>query len=283
MNSKQAFQRLAAAAQTGFIRTGDVHDELASTNDRALELCSLPHLDTPAIVIARRQLRGRGQGQHTWWSGDGSLTTSVVLDIDEQRLAAAQLPRVGITTAVAICDAVRHPLAGTVDDKSIGIKWPNDVLIEDRKVAGILVENAHNKRPCPARLVVGIGININNSFAAAPSDIRQRGTSLCDCVGEIVDSASLLQELIRFLEQRIQQLSADDPQLHQDWARRCALRGRWVRISMGNNTVEGCCLGMAEDGALLVDTTSSDQGATRIYSGHVAFVGDSPPCRPFDS
>jgi hypothetical protein len=88
-----------------FVRHVEIHDEFPSTNDRAMQLTLFAALETPALIVARRQLAGRGRGGHSWWSSDGALTFSLVLEPAAWDIAVAQWPGLSLTAAVAVCDA----------------------------------------------------------------------------------------------------------------------------------------------------------------------------------
>ncbi|MCA9419132.1 MAG: biotin--[acetyl-CoA-carboxylase] ligase, partial [Candidatus Omnitrophica bacterium] len=130
-----------------FVRTVESYRELASTNDLALQRATIEALDTPLLVIAERQTAGRGRGGNQWWSAPGALTFSLLIDRETLDLREASDPRLSLTTGLAVSDAL-------VDILPIGdfqLKWPNDIYLESRKVAGILLERSSTT---PNRLVV---------------------------------------------------------------------------------------------------------------------------------
>ena len=87
-----------------FLRGIEHHDEIASTNDRALELCADASLPTPFLIITDRQTAGRGRGANRWWSSDGALLFSVIIDATAFSLPEFLWPQVSLTTGAAICD-----------------------------------------------------------------------------------------------------------------------------------------------------------------------------------
>ena len=120
-----------------FVRDVLIYDELESTSTAAAALAVEPGRAAPFVVWARRQTRGRGQRTNAWWSDEGSLTFTVVLDPAESGVRVDQQPRVALTTAVAIVEAVAD-LGWR--DPGLGVRWPNDVEANGRKIAGILPE-----------------------------------------------------------------------------------------------------------------------------------------------
>jgi BirA family transcriptional regulator, biotin operon repressor / biotin---[acetyl-CoA-carboxylase] ligase len=206
-----------------------VHHRLTdSTNERARELASLgaPH---GTVVTADEQSAGRGRQGREWVAAPGSsLLLSLIL-----RNASTTLP---LAAAVAVCEALPVEAA---------IKWPNDVWVEGRKVAGILVE----ARPQEGWAVLGIGVNVRD---APPIE---HVTSL----GGAVSVDELLQRLLLALDAW---LSRPLPEVLAAWRSRDALLGEPVRWQNGS----GKGAGIDESGALLVET---DSGRVALQAGEV--------------
>ena len=139
-----------------FAQAVEFHRELPSTNDLALRRAMHDELQTPFLVLAGFQTAGRGRGSNRWWSAPGALTFSLVLDTRRESPTGACAPRFSVTTALSLHDA----LSQYAPPGEIRLKWPNDVYLGPRKVAGILLEQSS---ACLNRLVVGVGINVNNS------------------------------------------------------------------------------------------------------------------------
>ncbi|MCA9443165.1 MAG: biotin--[acetyl-CoA-carboxylase] ligase [Candidatus Omnitrophica bacterium] len=242
-----------------FVRTVESYRELASTNDLALQRATIEALDTPLLVIAERQTAGRGRGGNQWWSAPGALTFSLLIDRETLDLREASDPRLSLTTGLAVSDA----LGDILPIGDFQLKWPNDIYLESRKVAGILLERSSTT---PNRLVVGIGVNVNNSLSAAPEDIRTSATSLHDTSGGDYRLSILLLTILNRLEVRYRMLADNDPRLAVEWEDRCYLRNRFVRVESGDGVVEGVCRGIDKEGALLIDTHS---GLHRLVNGVV--------------
>jgi BirA family transcriptional regulator, biotin operon repressor / biotin---[acetyl-CoA-carboxylase] ligase len=206
-----------------------VHHRLAdSTNERARELASLgaPH---GTLVTADEQTAGRGRQGREWVAAPGSsLLLSLVL-----READPALP---LAAAVAVCEALPVEAA---------IKWPNDIWIARRKVAGILVE----ARPQEGWAVLGLGVNVHD---APPIE---HVTSL----GSAIEVEELLERLLLTLDAW---LSRPLPEVLAAWRSRDALHGEAVRWQSGS----GKGAGIDESGALLVDT---DSGRVALQAGEV--------------
>lgn len=263
---------------TTFIRHAEVHDELGSTNDRATELARDLNVKLPALVVARQQTAGRGRGENSWWSADGALTFSVLLEPAEFGINTAAWPHLSLTTAVALCDALALEIpppqtsqfpTRTRPPSPIAIKWPNDIFLNDAKIAGILIESPGGPAPAKDRLVIGIGINVNNSRHLAPRGAVPNGIALCDFTKEQHDLQQALINLLNALHKRIEHLAANDPGLPASWQQLSWLTKQNVEVAAGSGLVSGTCLGIDFDGALLVD-----DGATthRVFSGTIRVV-----------
>jgi BirA family biotin operon repressor/biotin-[acetyl-CoA-carboxylase] ligase len=204
------------------------HRVTDSTNERARALAAAGAPDG-TLVTAGEQTAGRGRQGRSWVAGPGSsLLLSVVL-----RDPGEALPLAG---AVAVCEALPVPTA---------IKWPNDVWIERRKVAGILVES----RPQEGWAVLGVGVNVHE---APPIE---HVTSLDSAIGVEELLARVLVSLDRWL-------AAPLPDVLAAWRSRDALLGELVRWQNGSGTGAG----IDESGALLVETES---GRIALDAGEV--------------
>src|SRR5262249_38308999 len=133
----------------------DYHESIGSTSDRAMEIGALDETALPLLVVAEQQTAGRGRGADRWWSAKRALTVSLVLDAPHDRLPADRWPQVALLAGVAVCEA----LQGLAPRAELRVKWPNDVYLADGKVGGILCESIAGMSD---RLVVGIGVNVNN-------------------------------------------------------------------------------------------------------------------------
>lgn len=259
-----------------FLTRVDWHAVLPSTNDRALELAALESLETPLLILSDEQTAGRGRAANRWWSQRGALTFSLVLEPGADRgvldspssaetmrlplLRTDHWPRVALTAGLALCES----LAQLVPHLDFGLKWPNDVLLAGKKLAGILVEIPPVRPPVPRRLVLGMGVNVNNSLADAPAEIQATGTSLCDAGGLEFDSTELLLGWLTQFASNLQALAADQTDLATRWQARCVLTGKQIALQTGERELTGLCRGIEADGALLLDTPA---GRERLYAG----------------
>lgn len=249
--------RIAASALVARI---DFHDSLGSTSDRALELAAAGDQPLPLLVLAERQTGGRGRGTNRWWSGPGALTFSLVLEVLPERLAPERWPQLSLVAGLAVCETLEQLLPRA----ECRVKWPNDVFVNERKVCGILCESVPGWRD---RLVLGIGLNVNNSLAAAPAEVRESATSLVDIDGSARDVSAVLLGLLDRLDHRwtnLAQQSFED--LATEFRRRCYLSGRTLTVVGGGRTLVGRCQGIDDAGQLLLRTES---GLRHIVAGTI--------------
>ena len=240
-------------------------EQIDSTNDRALEIGNQPSIDTPLLIGAETQTAGRGRGANRWWGAKGSLMFSILVEMPHFNLTPADWPRFSLVTGLAISETLASFLPGA----SVGLKWPNDVWLDQRKVCGILIEQSDRY---PERLVVGIGLNVNNSFQAAPEDQRRVATSMSDSVqGNLFDRTEVLIDLISHWRLMSMQLADGEINLVERWSRKCVLTGHPVVVMNGKQETTGVCAGIDGDGALLLRTAFAVE---RHYAGTVRLLKD---------
>jgi len=246
------------------------HETLPSTNDHALQQAGREFLKTPLLVIAEQQTAGRGRGSNRWWSQEGALTFTLVIEPGAAGIAPLRTehwPRVALTAGMALCET----LEAVSSDLDCGLKWPNDVLIAGKKVAGILVEIPPTPAGVPRRLVLGMGLNVNNSLADAPSEVASRAISLRDATGSPQDATQILLDWLGRFSESLHALAADDPALPARWQSRCVLTGRQVELLVADRPTCGLCHGIADDGALLLERGVAIE---RLYGGALVRVSD---------
>ena len=239
-------------------------DEVGSTNDHAKRMAMEGESGAlPVVIRADRQTSGRGRGANAWWSDGGSLTFSVLLDPRERGLEDRQTPLTSLAAAVAVAEAV----SGWVDRGVIAIRWPNDVEIDGRKVAGILPEGVNT--PKGARLVIGIGLNVRSRLDEAPDDVRAMAAALEEFSDRRLgaeDQEAIFEGVLEQLEGAIDRLGRDDPTLAEAWADRDQLLGKAIRLDVGGAIVEGVGQGIGPDGGLRI----MEAGVVRtVYGGRV--------------
>lgn len=230
-------------------------NQVTSTNDLARELAATVGRRLPALVLADQQTAGRGRGTNRWWTGAGSLACSLLFEPAARGIARQHFAIMSLAAAVSIVDAIVPEVAG----HSVGLHWPNDVFVDGCKLAGILVEGLSD-----GTHVLGFGINVNNTLADAPVELKRIVTSLSDLTGKKHDRTRLLIEVLNRLEAALNLLAVSPEKLARRANDLCLQHGRPLTIQSGNRSVYGTCAGIADDGALRLAT---EAGIETIYSG----------------
>lgn len=248
-------EAISRIRQETFVQHVETHEQMRSTNDRALELATDHELLTPVLVIAEHQTAGRGRGRNVWQSTAGALTFSLLIDRPAE-LPAEKMALLSLATGLAAREAIEN----ATHLQGVKVKWPNDLYFEGRKLGGILTEISSG---APDRAVIGIGVNVNNRLDDAPVDVRRRATSLVDEVGTTVDRLRLLISILVQFESMLHEFSSRSGVPENLWSPHCLLSGKHVRLRTASGELSGQCLGVAEDGALVLKT---EIGIRRIYS-----------------
>ena len=221
---------------------------IGSTNDCALDLAAAGEPEG-VIVLAEEQTSGRGRRDRTWSSQPRmGIYVSLIL---RPEVPAPRAPLFTFTAAVAVATALRDTCR-----VQAGIKWPNDVVVGRRKIAGILAES-RGSSPRIRDMVMGIGVNVNQ----APGDfgaLEERATSARIELGAAVDRAPVLAAILEGFERRYGAvLRGQAGDLLKEWESMSAIpRGRRVTVDGPSGRCEGTVAGVDEEGALLLDGTA---------------------------
>jgi BirA family transcriptional regulator, biotin operon repressor / biotin---[acetyl-CoA-carboxylase] ligase len=233
------------------------HETLGSTNDLAKELGS-QGAPEGTVVVAETQTRGRGRLGRDWNSPPGvGLYVSLLL---RPELPPEELPQITLTAAVAAVKAVQ-----AVCGLTPGIKWPNDLLWEGKKLGGILTE-METESDCIRHLVVGLGVNVNNRDF--PPEIAATATSLSLASCGPVSRLHLLQAYLEEFEALYHRfLNREFNAILSQWKEFAVTLGRVVTVRQGLKEITGLALEVAPDGALLIETRPGE--VVRVTSGEI--------------
>jgi BirA family biotin operon repressor/biotin-[acetyl-CoA-carboxylase] ligase len=243
------------------MRHVEYHPVLASTSDTARELLTDLLSVAPAVVLADSQTAGRGRQGKTWATTSGALTFSVVIDPQSVALPPDRRPLIALAAGSAVHDVIAHQLP----DADVRIKWPNDVLINQQKVCGILIEQ--HTSASRSGIVIGIGVNVNNSFRTADDELRHTATALIDALDVPPQPEELLIAILQALMKRLGQLHVRLPQLLSEVNAVHAMNQHRVTVDQSGNIFSGLCHGI-DDGGCLVLQDETDQ-IHRLRSGTV--------------
>jgi BirA family biotin operon repressor/biotin-[acetyl-CoA-carboxylase] ligase len=235
-----------------------IHDALPSTSDEAKRLAAAgaPH---GTLVQALSQTAGRGRLNRQWVSPAGNLYMSVIL---RPQVTAVRGTELGFVASLAVADAISEFVA---NPRAVRLKWPNDVLLNDAKLAGILLETELGPDNLLAWVVLGIGINI----VSKPDDTPYPATSLA-AIGTPPSLDAVLIRLCTALNQRLNMWERDGfDTIRGDWVIRSRGVGLPIRLKIGAETITGRFHDLDRDGALLLDCEGSIR---RITAGDVHFA-----------
>jgi BirA family biotin operon repressor/biotin-[acetyl-CoA-carboxylase] ligase len=217
-----------------------VHEELESTSDHARELGMAGH-PHGLVVFAEAQHAGRGRRENRWSSQPGlDLAVSVLLRPAER---LELWPRLTTLSALAICGAIEKVTA-----LQPMIKWPNDVIVADRKAAGILAETFTGGTG--AFMVGGIGVNVNS--VDLPPDLRATATSLKLASGREVDRNALAIALLKALDVQVRRMESGYAEAVDEVRQRSWLLGRALTALVDGREVRGVAAGLNAEGHLLL-------------------------------
>ncbi|WP_165676096.1 bifunctional biotin--[acetyl-CoA-carboxylase] ligase/biotin operon repressor BirA [Metapseudomonas otitidis] len=220
------------------------HDSVDSTNAEALRLLS-QGVEAPFVVLAEHQSGGRGRRGRTWVSPYGeNLYLSCAISIDG---GARQLEGMSLLVGVAALRVLRSAGVGAAQ-----LKWPNDILVANKKIAGILIELVGDPADI-CNVVIGVGLNVN--MLDRKTEITQEWASIRSVVGSLQDrtqiAASLLGQLRLCLQEGFQAL-------RDEWEANHAWTGMEVSVVTASQRVDGVVRGIDKSGALRLDVGGSE-------------------------
>ncbi|NDJ62764.1 MAG: biotin--[acetyl-CoA-carboxylase] ligase [Chloroflexi bacterium] len=231
------------------------YDQVGSTNDLAHDWL-LAGAQSGGVIIADEQVSGRGRMGRGWYAPPGTaLMLSMVLHPGSDVVG-----RVNLLGGVAVCEALE-----ALGARDVGLKWPNDVWLQRRKVCGVLAE-AHWQADRLIGAILGMGINVRVDFAGTP--FADTAISLETVTGP-VDRLTLLTHLLARLDHWRAPLASDA--LFEAWRARLQMIGDPVAIKVLHETISGIAAGVTPDGALLV--RQSDGSLRAVAAGDLALGG----------
>jgi BirA family biotin operon repressor/biotin-[acetyl-CoA-carboxylase] ligase len=247
--SSDEFRKLALAQGLSYGQTLVVSDETVSTNDDALAALKAGAA-VGAVFVAERQSGGRGRHGRQWYSVAGeSLTFSLIL---RPNLQVDRLSVITLVVGLAVRDALIEEGAA-----ELGLKWPNDIVHQGKKLVGILVEKPGTMDMQDTGLVVGVGVNVGAS--SIPPDLVTQATALVHLLSALPSRERLLVTLLRHVERRVTQLEHAGLAALLPDIRACdALLDRQIEIE-GRR---GKACGIGDGGELLVEISGRVEAVT---------------------
>jgi BirA family biotin operon repressor/biotin-[acetyl-CoA-carboxylase] ligase len=219
------------------------------------------------VVFAEEQTAGKGRLGRSWTSAPGdNLTFTIVL---RPSLPPTSLNLLPLLTGVAVSQAIER-FCGVKTE----CKWPNDLLIGGRKVAGILLESSF-KQEMVEYVVIGVGLNVNQT--EFPAEIEHRATSLRLITGAPIDRPGLFREIMSSLEDRYDRLAIEGyDSIVPEWLLRSPMVGRQIEVSQDGAVFTGVVRGIGAEGALLLETAGQVKG---LVAGDVTILDHANAAR----
>ena len=218
-------------------------EETDSTNDQAASL-GRNGAASGLAIFAEKQNAGRGRFGRRWESASHlGLWFSLLL---RPTFPQEQWPRLTTWAAVSIAAAIERATGVRT-----GIKWPNDIFVDDRKIAGVLIETGRDGAN-QNFAVVGIGMNANQAREDFPESLAASATSLRIATGRAIDRSAMAAAILRELDARYADINRRFDQLVAETTRRSVLLGRWVQVRAGDSIIEGVAESLDANGQLLL-------------------------------
>jgi BirA family biotin operon repressor/biotin-[acetyl-CoA-carboxylase] ligase len=237
------------------------YNALESTN---LHLAKMAEENAPAwtVVIADTQTGGRGRSGRSWWSPPGSLYMSVLI---RPAFRSHIISRIPILASLAVLDALKD--VGV----TAGVKWPNDILVGERKLAGILIQ-ARTEKTRVIWIVVGFGINIHRPEDGVPDEIRDRIAFLKE-INRNSNCSQMAEAIVTGLKKRLTFIEDDSwSRAMDEWTGSASWNTVYTHLD-GARLTRGIPVRLNEDGGLVLMT---DDGEVAVYSGEIIETVQSP-------
>jgi BirA family biotin operon repressor/biotin-[acetyl-CoA-carboxylase] ligase len=257
------WQEILASGHLGEIPV-TILDETTSTNEVALNAAKRGD-KTHSLFIAETQSMGRGRLGKSWSSPPGTgLYFSMIL---RPALDPSDLPKITLAAGLAACRGVRK-----VTGMNPQIKWPNDLLLDGKKFAGILTETESMSEKNLPVVILGIGMNVNTLPEQFPSEIQNKATSLTNVSGQLFSRGELLKEIVDEIIRVISRLEKEGfTGILTEWKEHDATIGRELKwVTQDGKVISGVSLGPDKDGLLRIKDT---QGVLyEVLSGDINLV-----------
>lgn len=219
------------------------YDQVTSTNDVAKEIARNSQEEN-LVIIARTQTHGRGRHGRQWVSPRGGIWLSILL---RPRTTQKVTARLTLITASAVIKAIQNTLGLEAE-----VKWPNDILLNGKKLCGILTETS-TKEDVADYVIIGIGINANIDLDSFPATFQNSLTTLKHELSREIDSEKLITNLLQNFEQRYKRLQQGEwDALRIEWKSQARFLGKQVEVTSFAEILAGKALDIDECGALII-------------------------------
>lgn len=234
-----------------------IYNEVSSTNTIA-QFLSQNGIGNGSVVVAEKQTAGRGRSGKSWESPLGGVWLSVILTPD---VDYSKIPLITLATGVAVAKALER-----IGVENPEIKWPNDIMINGKKVCGILTEGVTNFNSIK-NVIIGVGIDANLSIEDFPKELQAKTTSLEIELERKINENLLIKIFFEELEQTIELFNSEAyEEILREWRKRSYTIGKIVEVKKPHKKpYDGYAIGISKEGALIVE--KSDGSLEKVISG----------------
>ncbi|AFS79361.1 bifunctional protein biotin operon repressor/biotin--[acetyl-CoA-carboxylase] synthetase BirA [Gottschalkia acidurici 9a] len=240
------------------------YDSIDSTNNEAKNIASKGN-EEGTVVIAEEQIQGRGRLGKNWTSPKGKgIWMSIVVRPDIEPMDASKITQI---TAASVYRAMKEM------EIEVSIKWPNDIILNGKKVCGILTEMSGEMMKINY-LVIGIGVNVNIEDDEFPDEVKEKATSLKRELGKTINRKALVGKILNNFEYFYEEMTIKNniEEAINICREKSILIGKKVRVIQKNQELERVAVGLTDDGELLVK--DEDGNITKLISGEVSVRGE---------
>ena len=234
------------------------YEDVSSTMTIAKELAAEGAQDG-TVVLAETQNVGRGRLGRSWHSPKGGIWMSIIL---RPSVSLEETPLITLAAGIGVCKAIR-----TLYSMNPGLKWPNDVIVNTKKVCGILTEGCIESG-ITKFAILGIGVNLNFSNDLLPKDLNQYASTLLSESGQHINSIDFLSQLIKELNSVFKDLGNNKLNIIKSWRNFSVTIGKEVLATGKDNIIEGIAKDVTSDGSLVIETKQGE--FIEVRSGEVS-------------
>ncbi len=227
-------------------------NQITSTNDFAKKLLE-QNAPEGTLIIAEYQTQGRGRLGRSWLAPPGkALLFSLILKPE------TPMKKIGLVSLLASI-AVAEAMESLVNVKP-ALKWPNDILLNNKKICGILLETVTNNfSDLCSFIILGVGINLTQQVEDFPKDIKATATSLLIETGQKIDRLNLLSTILSILEDKYLRFkNGEDTFIGQEWLQYCPFVNQSIYIKMNHDELRGIFAGLDQNGSLLLKDAANN-------------------------
>tara|TARA_Y100000590_G_scaffold278792_1_gene313013 strand:- start:5655 stop:6425 length:771 start_codon:yes stop_codon:yes gene_type:complete len=236
-----------------FCKQIECYHKLESTNVKAWEHIDKNEVNHGTLIITDNQVKGKGRGKNKWFSIPGkSLTMSLILSVQIPINKAGLIP---LIAGVSVINALDNPIINPL------LKWPNDILIGEKKIGGILCESRLDNNNIHS-MVIGFGININETINEFPNELKSSSTSLAIEIGNSLQREKVVAVILNIFEKYLEILQTSPRKIIRDWVSFCGHINQKISFKYNGIKYSGIFKGIDNKGQAIVKINEND----RIFS-----------------